>query len=134
MAKANSLSVNDWLVKQLEVAVAPSSVADAPSAEGKAHGRFARIVALVGPTGGYAYHPHEVNVKQTIERERWVEKFRLPFTEADIIAACYVAGDGDPWAGFVDARVREQLNDELDGVGSRAAVLRARLKEIARVS
>lgn len=132
-----NISVNAWMTEALKASVsagAATSVAGAPSADTNRDHRFATLVSHIGPTAGYPYHEHEQNVKDTIVREGWVRHYRLPFTEADIVAACYAAGEGDPWRGFIEARVREQLNDELDGVGSRPAVLRARLKDIARVN
>lgn len=133
-AAAEGLSNNAYIVKSLEgavVAIAPTSGAVAPSADKRKEWGFARMVALIGPTAGYPYHSNEMNVKQTIVREDWLRKFDLPFEVNDIVAACYAAGHGDPWEGFMKARVREQLNDVLDDAGSRRAVLRARLRDIA---
>ena len=139
MAESQGLTVNKFVTLALERALTPAaaggSVAPLPLAgEAKRSDRLAGRVTLKGPAAGYPYHPHEKNVKDTIASERWVEVYQLPFTVADLVAACYAAGVGDPWEGFIRSRLREQMNDALEDVGSRPAVLRARLRQIAGVA
>jgi hypothetical protein len=133
-AESAGVSVNKFLVSAIDSVLHPAIAGKDAQDRSRRTAQFSGLVKLLGPTAGYPFHPHEQNVKSVIGGEDWVHRYKLPFTVSDMVAACYAAGDGDPWEGFVRSRMREQMNDALDDVGSRPAVLRSRLREIAGVA